>query len=110
MTIDSLIAGDYYITATDEVGQVTIDTFTVGQPTEIAPVFTVRDAKCNGDGNGRADVQVSGGTSGYSYAWSNGPTWKSTYNVVAGIYTLTVTDANNCVKISDVTINEPDII
>ena len=109
-TTDSLIAGDYYITATDEVGQVTIDTFTVGQPTEIAPVFTVRDAKCNGDGNGRADVQVSGGTANYSYSWSNGPTWKSTNNVIAGVYTLTVTDANSCVKISDVTINEPDTI
>lgn len=110
LTIDSLVAGDYYVTATDEVGQMTIDTFTVGQPTEITPVFTVRDVKCNGETNGRADVDVTGGTLWYSYQWSNGQTWKSTYNVPAGDYKLTVTDGNGCIKISTVTINEPDTI
>ncbi|NJN77467.1 MAG: hypothetical protein HC803_03350, partial [Saprospiraceae bacterium] len=45
-TLTNLLAGDYYITVTDEVGQTTIDTFTVEQPTEITPVFTVRPVKC----------------------------------------------------------------
>ena len=109
-TISGLHAGDYYVTITDEVGQTTIDTFTVGQPNEIIPTFTVRDVKCNGETNGRAWVSMSGGTSGYSYNWSNGPTWTSTYNVVAGVYDLTVTDANGCIKVDHITINEPDVI
>lgn len=107
-TITNLLAGDYYITATDEVGQITIDTFTVLQPTEITPIFTMIDVKCKGQTNGRATVAVTGGTTNYSYQWSNGPTWKSTYNVVAGDYTLTVTDANGCIDISIATVIEPD--
>lgn len=110
LIIDSLLAGDYIVTVTDEVGQTATDTFSVGQPTEITPTFTVRNAKCKGDGNGKADVVVTGGTPWYSYAWSNGQTWKSTYNVHAGIYTLTVTDGNGCVKVTDVEVGEPDTL
>jgi hypothetical protein len=109
-TITNLLSGDYYITATDEVGQMTIDTFNIGQPTEITPTFVIRTVKCNGESNGRGDVTVTGGTSGYSYQWSHGPTWRSTYNVVAGSYTLSVTDANGCLKATDITINEPDTL
>ncbi len=107
-TISNLLAGDYFITVTDEVGQTAIDTFRVEQPNEIIPIFTIRDAYCKGSTNGRADVEVTGGTTNYSYNWSNGPTWKSTYNVPAGTYTLTVTDANGCIDIADVIIGEPD--
>jgi Ethanolamine utilization protein EutJ (predicted chaperonin) len=107
-TISNLAAGDYYVTATDEVNQVTVDTFTVGQPTEINPVFTITPVKCHGETNGRANVAVSGGTSGYSYLWSNGQTWTSTYNVAAGTYTLKVTDSKGCVKFADALIPQPD--
>ncbi|MGB0984733.1 MAG: T9SS type A sorting domain-containing protein, partial [Saprospiraceae bacterium] len=109
-TITNLLSGDYYITVTDEVGQMTIDTFNVGQPTEITPSFVIKEVKCKGESNGRGTVTVTGGTSGYSYQWSHGPTWRSTYNVPAGIYTLSVTDANGCLKATDITINEPDTL
>lgn len=107
-TITNLLSGDYYITVTDEVGQTATDTFTIDQPTEITPVHVIRNVKCKGQTNGRSNMTVTGGTSGYSYQWSNGQTWKTTGNVVAGTYTLTITDANGCIDISNAIIGEPD--
>ena len=59
---------------------------------------------CNGATTGAASVTVSGGTSPYSYAWSNGvtSTSESATNLAAGTYTVTVKDANLCEKTFDI--------
>lgn len=46
--------------------------------------------------NGVATVDVVGGASPYTYAWSNGVTTATNSNLCAGTYTVTVTDANGC--------------
>ena len=51
---------------------------------------------------------VSGGTAPYSYLWSNGETTDDVANLTAGIYTITVTDDNNCVSSLSDTIGEPE--
>lgn len=52
---------------------------------------------------------VGGGTSPYSYAWSNGTstfaTTSSVYGLTPGTYTVTVTDANGCTATASTTIN-----
>ncbi|HZF99945.1 MAG TPA: T9SS type A sorting domain-containing protein, partial [Chitinophagales bacterium] len=53
------------------------------------------DAVCN-QPNGSVNLTVSGGTSPYTYAWSNGATTQDILNVAAGTYTVTVTQANGC--------------
>ena len=54
---------------------------------------------------------ASGGTTPYSYSWSNGPT--TTGNTVCPTstttYTLEVKDANNCVATDDATVNVEDV-
>jgi hypothetical protein len=44
---------------------------------------------------------------GYSYLWSNGATTATAGSLIAGTYTVTVTDANGCTKTASVTINQP---
>jgi hypothetical protein len=44
---------------------------------------------------------VSGGTPPYSYLWSNNDTENNTQDTGCGIYSLTVTDLNNCAAISN---------
>jgi gliding motility-associated-like protein len=41
-------------------------------------------------------MEVSGGTNPYDFAWSNGTSDQNLYNVVAGTYSVDVTDANGC--------------
>lgn len=52
----------------------------------------------NGSGNGRIQATIQGGTSPYIYDWSNGFSSSQIVNLVAGIYTLTVTDSKGCVE------------
>ncbi len=51
---------------------------------------------CSNNNLGSASVSVTGGTAPLSYAWSNGGTGSSISGLLAGVYSVTVTDANGC--------------
>ena len=56
-----------------------------------------QDVLCFGEDNGIIDIQISGGTSPYSYAWNNSSTDEDLDSLAAGIYTVIVTDSNACI-------------
>jgi hypothetical protein len=68
-------------------------TFTSGAPTVFAHGT---NPTCASLCNGTATVDVVGGTSPYTYSWSNGGNTQSISSLCAGTYTVTVTDANGC--------------
>jgi len=49
----------------------------------------------NGD-DGSIDLEVSGGTSPYTYSWNNGATSEDIHNLSAGHYIVEVSDDNGC--------------
>lgn len=59
-----------------------------------ATTITPTHASC-GTNNGSATASISGFTSP-SFAWSNGSTTPTINNLPAGVYSVTVTDANGC--------------
>ena len=61
---------------------------------------------CSGGYDGDADITVSGGTSPYTYLWSNGSTNQDLANVASGNYTLNITDAKGCTTSLTVTITQ----
>jgi len=106
--LSNVLAGDYDVTITDALGCVTNASATVGAidgPT--AAVTTVTDATC-GNANGGVDITVSGGTAPYAYQWTGGNTLEDLTNVLAGTYTVTVTDANGCTTTALATVNNID--
>jgi hypothetical protein len=62
---------------------------------------------CAGGNNGSAGVTATGGTTPYSYAWSNGATTNPANGLTAGTYTVTVTDDAACTGTCTVVITEP---
>jgi hypothetical protein len=62
---------------------------------------------CYGGFNGTAMVAATGGTSPYTYLWSNGATDASINLLFAGSYDVTVTDANGCTVVDNVVISQP---
>ncbi|MFO0204480.1 MAG: HYR domain-containing protein, partial [Alphaproteobacteria bacterium] len=62
---------------------------------------------CAGGSDGVASVVASGGTGAYSYAWSNSQNTAMATNLSAGMYTVTVTDANSCTATGSATITAP---
>jgi len=61
---------------------------------------------CVGDATGAIDITASGGNdcAGYTYMWSNGDTAQDISNIVPGLYTVTVTDANGCTNTQAITL------
>ena len=81
----------------------------ISQPSlalDIVPVLTT-DVECFGGNTGAIDVNTVGGTSPYTYSWSNSATTEDITGLVAGSYLLTVTDSNNCVSTETIVVNEP---
>lgn len=106
--ISTLTAGIYTVTVTDFNACVESMTFEVAQPAAPLEVLTsINDVDCNGANTGYIESSVTGGTVPYTYAWSNGESTADIYNLTAGVYTLTVTDAQGCTAFTGSTVNEP---
>ncbi|OFY73151.1 MAG: hypothetical protein A2265_06160 [Bacteroidetes bacterium RIFOXYA12_FULL_33_9] len=93
--ISALTHGTYGLTLTDSQSCQKILSYTILQPSKINVLSTVIDEICS-NSFGSISTSIFGGTSPYSYAWSNGETTNDINSLVAGTYGFTVTDANNC--------------
>ncbi|MBK8880667.1 MAG: SprB repeat-containing protein [Haliscomenobacter sp.] len=67
---------------------------------------------CTGARDGDVLVSASGGVPGsvYTYAWSTGAAGPRISFLTKGNYTVTVTDANNCVSTATFAVQEPSPI
>lgn len=106
-TLANIPAGNYMVTVTDASSCIVINNFDITEPAALAITVNSTDILCNGDSSGSAMANVSGGTTSYSYNWSNGATTQSITGLVAGSYFVTVTDGNNCVISDSAIITEP---
>jgi gliding motility-associated-like protein len=117
--ISGLQAGDYQVTITDGNGcNETLGPITVDQPAQITlPSVSSTNVSCNGGNDGTATITVAGGSPPYAFSWSGQLTGsagsdQNPSNLVADVYTLTVTDNAGCVRVFSglITISQPDPI
>ncbi|MFH1321738.1 MAG: PKD domain-containing protein [Bacteroidota bacterium] len=102
--ITNLTAGSYSVTVTDSAGCTANASATINEPSGMSLAFVITDANCGG-ANGSAAVTVIGGTAPYGYFWSTGDTNSTITGLSPGVYTVTITDANNCIDSADVVIS-----
>jgi hypothetical protein len=108
-TITGLGPGSYSVTVTDENGCTDTGTYEITEPAMISGSITgTLMLQCFGDMNGTLTANINGGTSPYSYLWSNGSTMSTITGLGAGMYALTVTDANGCMLTASAEIAEPE--
>ncbi|MBK9012857.1 MAG: T9SS type A sorting domain-containing protein [Saprospiraceae bacterium] len=108
-SIDSLFAGTYTVTVTDDLGCVGSASATIADGAQVIANTSHTNATCNYTTDGTATVNVSGGVAPYSYFW-NDPAWQSSAtasNLAAGNYSVTVTDANGCLTTATETVEAP---
>lgn len=113
---ENLPAGVYDVTITDANGcNATFDpplriTLSEPAPIIITGLTPADSLACPNDPSGYVRIQVAGGQPDYTYLWSNGQTTPDLENVVAGNYTITVTDALNCVVSKAFTVKGPQML
>jgi SprB repeat len=117
-TITGLAAGSYPVTVTDARGCTAVATATITEtsPLTVNAAFvppTCPPSVATLGNNGSITLTVAGGTAPRTYAWtaSGGgivPPGQSTNQnltlLVAGTYSVTITDANGCTKTTSVTL------
>ncbi|MCX7954384.1 MAG: PKD domain-containing protein [Bacteroidales bacterium] len=105
----NIYAGTYTVTVVDSKGCSNTSTGIVTQPDSISVIFNTVSPTCYGESNGYIIANVSGGTPPYFYQWNSQNNSNSLIlqNVSAGLYVLTVTDFNNCIKIDSCYITQP---
>ena len=104
-----LSAGLHTFTVTD-ANNCSIDVpVTITQASPILLTETHTDASC-GASTGSIDLTITGGTSPYTYLWSQGASTEDITGLAAGAYNVTVTDANLCSETLTVTISQPTAI
>ena len=106
--INNLYAGSYSLVVTDSNNCTESDSILITEPSySISAVVTSSDVSCKNGNDGFARIIPQGGTPNYTFSWNNGSTSYENNSLNAGIYTITVTDANNCIYLDTATINEP---
>ncbi|WP_299703696.1 gliding motility-associated C-terminal domain-containing protein [uncultured Pontibacter sp.] len=104
-SFSALAAGDYQVTVKDANGCLYTETVVVSNIA--GPEFTAAaTASTCGNSNGRINVAVSGGTSPFKYS-KDGTNFQDAAlfdNLAAGTYSITVRDANGCLKTASVAV------
>lgn len=104
-SLSNVAAGTYTVIATDANFCKDTATATIGESDAINISVTISHILCYGDNAGQANAIATGGSPGYVFSWSNGEDSDSITNVIAGNYTLVVTDSRGCTSEKIVSIN-----
>ena len=111
-TAVGLLAENYVVTITDNVGCTKTDDLTLVAPPVIDPVVDFRDPNCSGFETGQIEVtSITGGTPSYSYS-IDGENFQETgfFNgLLEGEYEIQIIDENGCVVMEQSEIIAPEI-
>jgi len=109
--LSNLAAGNYQLTLSDANGCSLVESIQVDEFLQPSISAFVTDALCFGSNNGSIMVEITGGTPGFGYTWSNNATTPEINNLAPGNYSLTLTYADGtCAQTFDYQITEPPVL
>lgn len=96
------IPGTYSVTVVSAFGCTATASTTVTVPQVLDITLSATPASCGNDGS--VSVLAQNGATPYSYEWNTTSTQSTLNNMPAGNYTVTVFDANGCMKVDSIDI------
>jgi gliding motility-associated-like protein len=106
--LQQLEAGTYTAMVTDANECMDSISVVVREPAEITTQISAMDVKCHAGNDGAAIMKVQGGSTPYTFVWSDGSANKDLTAVSAGYYVVDVYDSANCHTRDSVYIDQPD--
>ena len=105
--VSNLVGGNYTVTITDANSCTGTAALNISSPVAFSDTKVVTTATCN-TANGTASLTISGGTNPYTYSWQQpgGQTTSIVNNLAAGIYSVTISDANGCTFVDTVNVQD----
>jgi len=103
--ISNVEAGSYTVTVSDTNGCTGTATVEINSAPQLILNTTATNAGA-GASDGTATVSATGGTSPYTYIWSNGQMTSTITGLTAGNYMVTVLDDNGCFEVDQVEVLE----
>lgn len=107
-TAIELCQGFQSVTVTDGEICSILDSVEIGAPLALTLNVGATPVSCFGDTDGSATATATGGTPNYTIEWEDATLGETINNQSPGTYAVSVTDANNCIFSTNVTIGEPD--
>jgi hypothetical protein len=108
--ITGLGAGDYYVVVRDSYYCYDTAYASLTQSTPHVYEVITNNASCFGKNDGSIQIIIDGGNGqGFNFNWYNGVAGNTNIanNLVAGTYSVTITDPTNCVEILQGTVTQP---
>lgn len=98
----------YYFTVTNAVGCSYSDSIRIMGNT-LATIVAARSTSCYGTADGAASATITSGTPPYRYYWSTSPirTTPTITGLLAGVYTVSVSDTTGCSGVFSITVPQP---
>jgi outer membrane protein OmpA-like peptidoglycan-associated protein len=102
----NLPSGLYSVTVTDANGTNTSTSVNIPAPPQLQVSATMISPATANMMNGQVRANTAGGSSPYTFTWSNNTTGANVLTMPGGTHTVTVTDANGCSATASVTVTE----
>jgi hypothetical protein len=111
--IDSLLAGEYFLTVTDTLG--CTDTLTVNlvEPEVLSySIAGLKNVQCYGPSEGYLKLAAEGGHGDYAYQWSGALISESDsiWELILGKYYYDITDSAGCSISDSLSLSESDLV
>ncbi len=107
-TFSGLPAGNYVGTIKDANGCTDFVLVQITQPNLLqVQIDTLINVSCHDSATGAIYIGVTGGTSPYTFHWSNNDSTQDVTALAAGTYNVTVVDAKGCNSYSGTTVLQP---
>jgi hypothetical protein len=105
LSLTDLAPGVYSATVIDANGCNKDTTISLEAASTYSIETSVTNATCDGAASGSAQVNIVNGTTPpYTYLWSTGDTIETLNNIVAGTYSVTVSDSLDCLRDATATV------
>lgn len=104
----NLAAGNYTVAVTDNNSCSVTVALTITEPGAINIASAIDNVSCFNGTDGSIALTITGGTPGFTYAWSNAQSTQTATGLSEGNYFVTVTDSRNCTASAAAYVDQPD--